>query len=564
MAALDDQRGPDVTREPDAGGGWEPVRLDHRSLVAYPGPAALFDTAGRRIAANGRAEPMCGAIAQDYTVSLDRLRAMASAPEAAPLIVALPGGGGILEVTALPARDGCLLVLGRDVTLERNLRAALVDSRQRYKDLVEISSDFAWEVGADGRFVFVSPKGALGFPPDQLVGRHPRDFILYDEDGQAAMAFTAIQPVGDAVVWMRTAEGGEACLLASARPLRTDDGGWAGARGICRDVTQERLRDAALVRANNRERLLSYVVRTIRDEIDPGEILRAAADATGRALETSGCQIFRILPDDADFALAAQYGSVGDEHPVLDAFSAEDYVDGDIGDWHVLAAVTRYRQSVNGALCLWRAPDRPGWSDDDRLLITDLANQVGLANEQMANHERILRLSRTDSLTGLFNRRAFFEEIGRRFQRLSHEGRPAALIYCDLDNFKWVNDIHGHQTGDQALLAVRDMLLQHTRPIDLVARLGGDEFAIWLEGAEERIALERCRQLIEAGRGLAHFSGHPDKPLHMSLGVAVHDGRYREDLNDLIARADRAMYEVKRDGKGDWRLAPAPEGGGAA
>ncbi len=539
----------------------EPAFLDRSALAAHPGPAVVFDRDGRVVATNNRADALCAAILNGETVGLPQLRAAAaSMPEAGTIVVAVPGGA-IFDVVPLPAPDNGLVLLARDITLERNLRSALVDSRQRYKDLVDISSDFAWEVGTDGRFVFVSPKGALGFAADMLVGRHPRDFVLRDEDGQQGLVFAAPQPVTDSEVWMRTHAGGEACLLASARPMRDENGAWSGARGICRDVTQERLRDAALVRANNRERLLSYVVRTIRDEVDPGDMLRAAAEATGRALEASGCQIFRMLSDDGDFALAAQHGSVGDERPVLDSFDQGDDFDDDVQSWHVLATVTRYRQAINGALCLWRAPDRPGWSDDDRLLITDVANQVGLANEQIANHERILRLSRTDSLTGLFNRRAFFEEIGRRFQRLSHEGRPAALIYCDLDNFKWVNDIHGHQTGDQALLAVRDMLLQHTRPIDLVARLGGDEFAIWLEGAEEAIALARCRQLIAAGRSLAHFSGLPDKPLHMSLGVAVHDGANDEPLDDLVARADRAMYEVKRDGKGDWRLAPAPQGG---
>ena len=360
---------------------------------------------------------------------------------------------------------------------------------------------------------------------------------------------------------MRQADGTEACLLASATPIRGEDGGWAGARGVCRDVTQERLRDAALVRANNRERLLSYVVRTIRDEVEPTDMLRAAAEATGRALGATGCQIFRILPDASDFSLAAQFGSCGDERPALDSFLSADHYEGEPPDWHVLATVTRYRHSINGAICLWRAEARPAWGDDDRLLLDDLANQVGLANEQIANHERILRLSRTDSLTGLFNRRAFFEEIARRFQRLIRESRPATLIYADLDNFKWVNDIHGHQTGDQALLAVRDILLQHTRPVDLVARLGGDEFAIWLEGADEAVALQRCRKLIEAGKELGRFSGTPDRPLHMSLGVAIHTGSNSETLDGLIARADHAMYEVKREGKGDWRVAPPPTSG---
>jgi diguanylate cyclase (GGDEF)-like protein/PAS domain S-box-containing protein len=532
------------------------------ALHAYPGAALVVTRDGEPVAANGRAEVLTRAIAEGR---LTQLQALLDGTGGRMVVETLPSAAGgltILELCSLPTEDGHLLVLGRDATLERNLRSALVESRQRYKDLVEISSDFAWEVGADGRFVFVSPKGALGFSPDELVGRGPADFLAAKADPESMSPFTSALPVEDAEVWMKQADGAEACVLLSSTPILGEHGEWRGARGVCRDVTPERLRDAALSRANNRERLLSYIVRTIRDEVDPSDMLRAAAEATARALGATGCQIFRIIPDASDFALAAQYGEGGDEKPVLDNFIASDHFDEDLNGWHTLATVSRYRHSINGAVLLWRDGSRATWSDDDRLLIDDVANQVGLANEQIANHERILRLSRTDSLTGLFNRRAFFEEIARRFGRLSREHRPAALIYVDLDNFKLVNDVHGHQTGDQALMAVRDLLLQHTRPIDLVARLGGDEFAIWLEGTEQRIAVQRCEEILRATDALAAFSGSADKPLHMSLGVAVHSGNSAETLDELIARADKAMYEVKRDGKGAWRLAPPPQSGG--
>jgi diguanylate cyclase (GGDEF)-like protein/PAS domain S-box-containing protein len=543
-------------------GGRAGAALGAEGLNAFPGPALLLDRDGSVVAANGRAEPLTLAVAQGRLVCLEQLLAQPGATSVESL--ALPSGGTmILDLVSIPAEGGQFILFGRDVTLERNLRAALVESRQRYKDLVEISSDFAWETGGDGRFVFVSPKGALGFAADELVGRRPAEFVIQEESSQTPGPFEAVAPVEDTEVWMRQSDGQPICLLASSTPIRGDGGEWRGARGVCRDVTQERLRDAALSRANNRERLLSYIVRTIRDEVDPADMMKAAAEATARALGATGCQIFRIQAEDSDFALSASYGEAGQAESVLDTFEATDHFDADLGDWRVLATVCRYRHSINGAVLLWREMSRAAWSDDDRLLIDDVANQVGLAAEQIGNHERMVKLSRTDGLTGLFNRRAFFEEIGRRFQRLTREGRPAALIYVDLDNFKAVNDVHGHQTGDQALLTVRELLLQHTRPTDLVARLGGDEFAIWLDGAEERIAIKRCRDLLEASGGLQVFSGGDDKPLGYSLGVAVHGGADRETIEDLIARADKAMYQVKRTGKGAFQVAP-PAGGGEA
>jgi diguanylate cyclase (GGDEF)-like protein/PAS domain S-box-containing protein len=560
MGALDDLFSPafDPSRSNPA---WTVASLGEAALSSYPGPALVLGLDGRVVAANTRAEPLRQAIAAGGLESLGRLLA----PEAAsrPVVESLPTEGGtlILELVALPTRDDTLLVLGRDVTLERNLRSALVDSRQRYKDLVEISSDFAWEVGADGRFAFVSPKGALGYRAEHLVGRTPADFVVRYDASQGTPCFAATLPVVEAEVWMRQSDGSERCLLASSSPILGEDGAWRGARGVCRDVTRERMRDAALARAHNRERLLSHVVRAIRDEVEPVAMLQTAAAATTRALNATGCRIFRLQPDPVPgFVLAAECGAVGADPPILATFPAAEHFDGLIDGWHVLATVTRYRQAANGALCLWRAPDRATWSDDERLLIDDVALQVGLANEQTANHERILRLSRTDSLTGLLNRRAFFEEIARRFQRLQHDRQPAALIYCDLDNFKWVNDVHGHQEGDRALEAVRDLLLRHVRPADLVARLGGDEFALWLDGIGETTVTGRCRAIMEGARTLDRYSGSAERPLRISLGVAVHAGGDGESLDDLVARADRAMYQVKRDGKGDWRLAPGVGG----
>ena len=543
-------------------GGRAIVALGQEGLAAFPGPAVVLDRDGHMLASNGRAETLAAVIAQGRLVCLAELLAAPGTTSVESLPV--PSGGTmILDLVALPGESGQMLVLGRDVTLERNLRAALVESRQRYKDLVEISSDFAWEIGPEGRFVFVSPKGAMGFAADELVGRRPADFVLCEEGGQGTVPFETNVEMEDVEVWMRQSDGTQVCLLASATPIRGERGEWRGARGVCRDVTQERLRDAALSRANNRERLLGYIVRTIRDEVDPADMLKTAAEATARALGASGCQIFRILPESSDFELAAQSGTGGNEKPVFDSFLGSDHFDDDLDGWRVLATVCRYRHSINGAVVLWRDQDRPAWSDDDRLLIDDVANQVGLAAEQITNHERVVKLSRTDGLTGLFNRRAFFDEIARRFGRLAREGRPATLIYVDLDNFKAVNDVHGHQRGDHALLAVRDLLRLHTRPIDLVARLGGDEFAVWLEGAGEEIAVQRCRDLLASGKiELDSFSGSPDKPLHFSLGVAVHVGGSAETIEELIVRADTAMYEVKRSGKGAWRLAPPISAGG--
>jgi len=475
------------------------------------------------------------------------------------------------EVTVMAAGEDRLLLVAQDTTLAVNMRKTLIESRQRYKDLVEVSAAFAWETDGAGHLVFVSPQGVLGYSVEDLIGHRPEELLAEAVEGEVALPFSTREPVSDAEVWLRRADGAAVCLLVSAVPLRDERGRWQGARGVCRDVTDVRERDIAIARARNRERLLSFIVRSFRDEVDPENMLAIAAATVAQGVGASGCNILRIdcapgAPPPAlaphVFLSAAVHGRVGDEIEMTEIVSqfcaGHEVVEATLGNWNVIGAVTRYRQGVNGGLILWREVSRVPYDDDDRILLSDLAAQVGIAIEQISNHEHIVALSRTDSLTGLFNRRAFLEEMERRIARLRFEKRSAALIYADLDNFKLVNDIHGHERGDAALVAVKRILLAATRPTDLVARLGGDEFAIWMDGVDRGAAQAKAERLIAAGAELQPFSGSAARPLTMSLGVAIFRPESDETIDALLSRADSAMYEGKHDGKGGWRLAPDP------
>jgi diguanylate cyclase (GGDEF)-like protein len=202
--------------------------------------------------------------------------------------------------------------------------------------------------------------------------------------------------------------------------------------------------------------------------------------------------------------------------------------------------------------------DHPEPTDGERAIMTEVADQVGIAIEQAIQHERILTLSRTDGMTGLLNRRAFFEELKRRHSRLRRENAPAALMYVDMDNFKLVNDIHGHQAGDDAILTLTQVLLDNVRPSDLVARLGGDEFVLWLEGADIPAASARAKTLMKESAVLGKYSGDAEHPLGISVGIAVHEPDSKETLEQLVQRADQTMYQVKKLGKGRFGIAAAP------
>lgn len=248
-------------------------------------------------------------------------------------------------------------------------------------------------------------------------------------------------------------------------PLLSKDGKWIGARGVCRDVTETRDRKSTLARVRNRERVFTRIVRAFRDEVNPEAMLAVAAEALSKGLGAEDCHIFRTTepePESADIATptpgfqpVAHYGDLRSEQasPVLATIAGgAGAVEVLLNGKQVLAAPARYRSSTNGAVVLWRNVERGAWSDDDRLLIDDIANQVGITIEQYTHHEHVVRVSRTDALTGLLNRGAFIDSLQRFLSRLMREGGQGVLMYVDLDNFKQVNDTRGHQAGDEVLV----------------------------------------------------------------------------------------------------------------
>ncbi|MCK5296141.1 MAG: sensor domain-containing diguanylate cyclase, partial [Alphaproteobacteria bacterium] len=472
------------------------------------------------------------------------------------------------DVTLLPDDKGrTVFAIIKDETLEKNLRNVLLESRERYKDFVEASSDFAWETNEEKKFVFVSPRGALGYSAHFLVDMKPRDLFDNKQPKGTYSIFSTKEPIEDVKIVAQCVDGSKAYLLVSAMPLFDKANNWLGARGVCRDITEIRKRDIEITRAHERERLLSFIIRSFRDEIETDKMLHTAVSATSKGLNATGCQIFRMKRFEHDkaetpfsgFEVTTEYGETGGKEIammlLLELATCPEILQISLRGWDIMASKTNYNKKTNGALCLWRKAEQLPWDDDDSSLVSDISAQIGIAIEQITQHEYIYSLSRTDVLTGLFNRRAFFEEAERRFNRLNFEKKPFALMYVDLDNFKLVNDTHGHQKGDEALIALREILLQHTRPTDLIARLGGDEFAIWLENADKEIAEKRTVELLKETYKLLKFSGSKEDTLGFSIGLATNDEEYNETLKNLISRADNAMYQSKRKSKGSYMIA---------
>jgi diguanylate cyclase (GGDEF)-like protein len=190
---------------------------------------------------------------------------------------------------------------------------------------------------------------------------------------------------------------------------------------------------------------------------------------------------------------------------------------------------------------LWDTQRVP--TDGELDLLHGLADQTGVAFGQ-AQLRRARELAATDSLTGLANHRAFQDLLASHIRDVRARGGRLAILFCDLDRFKAVNDRHGHAVGDVLLHRIAETVRATARNGDIVARYGGDELALILPGADRNAAVEVGRRLREEVRAVDAEMG-----VDLTVGVALYPDD-AETQDDLLARADAAMYAGKRLGGG--------------
>jgi len=331
------------------------------------------------------------------------------------------------------------------------------------------------------------------------------------------------------------------------------------------------------------------------------ETLKALTQQIARTVDCSECCIYEYLPERRalraqaiwsheltdrdrawvgrlhDLAMIPDFAQVVTRRTVLAAYAEDEDVTGVVGPesmayWGELAVIWApivANDEVLGVLELTekRAPRRFG--DADKLLVRQTADLAALAlrNAQLYSQlqeqkKTIERQATTDGLTGLYNHRHFFERLRAEAVRARRYGFALSLIMLDLDDFKRVNDLHGHPAGDRVLSTVGDILRAQVREdVDVPARYGGEEFAVILphtgplsadlaETANGAQALaERIRRAV-AEVELPLPVTIDGLPAHItaSIGVATLPA-HAVDADDLVNRADRALYEAKQRGK---------------
>jgi diguanylate cyclase (GGDEF)-like protein len=291
---------------------------------------------------------------------------------------------------------------------------------------------------------------------------------------------------------------------------------------------------------------LLHAVRALNESLDPSRVLVRVCVEAARLLDAERAGVFLGDPV-GGFRLEAVYGGPG--HLIGETLGREDGLVRQVlkrgkpaGAADELAVPIRWGGQLRGVLALSGVRE----PEPDALELLDAYGELAAAACRNAStHLELALAARTDGLTGCLNHAAMHEALHREFERAARHGEPLSLVILDLDDFKQVNEVHGHLAGDEVLRRVGAALRASVRAYDLVARYGGDEFAIIAIDAGEDTAAEVAQRAVETIRGEVASLGSGDITA-ATAGVA--EWRQGDTPSTLIARADGALLGGKHEG----------------
>jgi diguanylate cyclase (GGDEF)-like protein/PAS domain S-box-containing protein len=435
------------------------------------------------------------------------------------------------------------LVVGRIEKRLASSQAEIKASEVRFRNLVESSSDYIWEVDAKGRYVYVSPKvtDMLGYAPAEVLGKTPFDLMPPEEAERIAAIFgklaTERQPIAALENTNLHKNGRLVVLETNGVPIIDPDGMLRGYCGVDRDISERKHTEKIL--QESMQRLALHVQQTPLAVIEWDTAFRVVdwnpaaenifghtkAEALGRhAMEL-------ILPESAKPHVAQIW---------------ESLLTGQGGFRSTNENLTKDGKTI---YCEWY--NTPLIDSGGRVIgVTSLAQDV---TEQKLAAERLNYLAYYDDLTGLPNRVLFIDRLSHAFTVADRNERLVGVMLLDIDHFKDVNDTLGHKAGDVLLQAVGRRLQDGLRASDTVARFSGDEFAVIIAEAKHADDVVQVAQHI-ADNFTAPFDilGH-ELFVTFSMGITLYpfdDG----NIDNLLRNADSAMYAAKAAGRNCYRF----------
>ncbi|HUQ40175.1 MAG TPA: diguanylate cyclase [Acidimicrobiales bacterium] len=441
----------------------------------------------------------------------------------------------------------------------------MVDERRLFERLADCSPSLTLIIDAGGTINLVrgNTEAFSGYSAEELLGTNILDHldpdwdpVAYDSVGAALAGHGLRRPM---LFRIRRKDGSLSVVEVTAN-TQLDDPDIAGLACYIRRWDERWLLDQildAIAGASTLEETLGLLVQVMGAEtLDADGVVlydsvngwftnSAAAHGLGPLLAG------RVSLEGTPWAVATQTGApsmvrVTDLPPVLRGPAQE------AGYARCWAYPVNTEGGAAACLVLWRRTD----DDVDHTGGLAVARLVRLTELLLTREQSAARLryaANHDPLTGLANRARFFDDL--RSANDPERGPLVGVLYLDLDGFKPVNDRYGHAAGDEVLREVARRLESVVRATDVVARLGGDEFAVLCPGLTDPDILARLAgRMVEAVHRPIPIKGGHEVELAVSVGVAVAPPSKRS-IEALLEAADGALYAVKQDGAGGWRLA---------
>lgn len=375
-------------------------------------------------------------------------------------------------------------------------------------------------------------------------------------------------------------QGHRKTIISSAVPILSTDGEVVGGVSVDQDITHQRQLEqqaqmaareaqqradeleglhratAALLSTLELDELLCQILDAAQSAIPAGEkgTLHLVSPSTGqlqvRATLGFSDERIRVIhsPKSRNFSAVV----TRTRQPLLvDDVLTQAVPEGDPEEMKnirsLISAPLKYGDQVLGALTL--SSTRPNaFTEGNLRLLVSFAATTTAALQNAILHAEVRQLAVSDPLTGQYNRRAFFD-LGRReierFQRFNH---PLSAVMIDLDNFKQVNDVHGHAVGDQILRMIAERARNSIRETDIFGRYGGDEFTLLLPDTDLFSAQHIANRIREAVNSISLVSEHGIVKVTISVGVAQAQ-KAHHTLEDLLSGADQALYRAKANGR---------------
>lgn len=426
----------------------------------------------------------------------------------------------------------------RNIDAQVQAEQARTESEDHYRLLAENASDVVWELDTDELMVWVSPsiEGMLGWRPEQVLGTHPVQ-LIHPEDREIANLRRALayagEPLDPVELRVRTADGDYRWMSPQARPTISADGSVSGVVVGMRDVHEQVLARQALAESEHLFRLAMSAA--------PGGMAIVGLDLAFREVNPALCA---MLGRDEEWLLSHTLPQV--IHP--------DDVDSDLAELDSLLNGTTLTAIHERR---WLRPDGSSiWVMHSTALLRDGAHQPVLYVSQVldnndAHHakELLAYAASHDSLTELPNRKKFQERLTSLLNHEPRRGGPAGLMFCDLDNFKHVNDTYGHAAGDEVLRTTAKRAAAVLRTDDIIARLGGDEFVVALTTIHNMAAALQVAEKLRAAVRAPVLIGEDQVTITITISIGVAIAGPDSDADRLLSDADAALYEAKNAGR---------------